>query len=184
MKRVIIACCLLVSLTVGIASYRFFGDPACPDAIIIRDMAERQSGRANPLPNCFPAHTMRLNEENNHASTGNLSDIPLMWADDEERRRLVALGEHIYAFHCAHCHGVDGQGNTPVALAEGMPSIAPFTDASYKQKNLSRLYASISQGQGNMPSFASKLSVKELWAATLHVRRLRDEQKSASETSQ
>ncbi len=184
MKRVVTACILFVLLTVVIAVYRFYFDSSRPDVILIRDMAERQSGKAKPLPAVSSARSPLPNDDNRSISTGKLSDIPLMWADDEERYRLVSLGKQIYAVHCAHCHGMGGQGNTPAALAQGMPSIAPFTDASYKQKNLSRFYASISRGQGNMPAFDSKLSVKELWALALHVRRLRDEQKPSSEASQ
>lgn len=184
MKRVITACCVLILLIVGIVVYRFYGDSSNPDVIMIRDMAERQSGKAIPLPSVSSVHTPRHYDEKQGISTGNLSDIPLLWADEDERHHLIGLGEQTYAIHCAHCHGTDGQGNTPAASAQGMPSIAPFSDSSYKQKNLSRFYASISRGQGNMPAFSSKLSVKEIWASALHVRRLRDEPNTASEASQ
>ena len=76
-----------------------------------------------------------------------------------------------YASKCASCHGRDGRGKT----TRGRLSHARnLTDAGW-QSNVTdeRLFNSISNGKGKMPSFKKKLSEDQIDALVRYVRQLK-----------
>ncbi len=179
MNRNLTACVLFACFAAGFSFWRFHGDKRQPGVRLIQDMASSQTGwTLPPQLHTLPQRSSLLDAD---APTGDLSDIPLIWSSPEERRRLSALGERMYSIHCAHCHGADGQGRTPVTDAVGMPQIASFGAESHTRRSLAGIYGIVSRGQGNMPAFAGVLSLRETWAAALHVRRLRDEREETDE---
>jgi mono/diheme cytochrome c family protein len=72
---------------------------------------------------------------------------------------------------CAKCHGKDGRAKGLISKAKGIRNL---TDAKW-QEDVSdeRLFNSISNGRGKMPSFKKKLSEADIDALVAYVRRLR-----------
>jgi cytochrome c6 len=76
-------------------------------------------------------------------------------------------GPALYGSKCAICHAKDGVG-TPSWRAKGQPD---FSNAEW-QKSVSdeQLAASIKDGKGKMPSFASRLTEEEIKSLVTQVR--------------
>lgn len=72
---------------------------------------------------------------------------------------------------CAKCHGKDGRAKGLISKAKGVRNL---TDAKW-QEDVSdeRLFNSISNGRGKMPSFKKKLSEADIEALVAYVRRLK-----------
>lgn len=82
----------------------------------------------------------------------------------------LAQGEAVWGEQCAACHGPDGAGAGPQAVAAGL-TMPDLTDASLtNSRSLSDWYTITSQGQGAMPGFADTLSEAEIWAAVTFAR--------------
>lgn len=177
MKNTLAATAGIVVFIAAVYMYRAHTDREWTNARLMRDMTAMQASRARTVPpRTRPQDSAFFDGSADAAATGELSDIPAVWASGAERKKLELLGQRVYAAHCAACHGIVGQGGTPVAKAEGMPAIVPFTDDKYAHAGLAQIYRSIARGQGNMPAYGGKLSIREIWTAALHVRRLRDGQ--------
>lgn len=77
----------------------------------------------------------------------------------------LAQGAAVWEEHCAACHGSDGAGAGPQAVAAGL-AMPDLTDGSFTaSRSLSDWYTVSSQGQGAMPGFGDVLSEEEIWAA-------------------
>ena len=77
----------------------------------------------------------------------------------------LAQGEAVWGEQCAACHGPDGAGAGPQAVAAGL-AVPDLTDAGLAaNRSLSDWYDVTSQGQGAMPGFVDTLSEMEIWAA-------------------
>lgn len=82
----------------------------------------------------------------------------------------VARGARLYVDNCASCHGVNGNGQGPLARGMTPPPIA-FTDRERaRQRSLFALYQVIGQGLDGtaMPSFA-QLPDEDRWALAFYV---------------
>ena len=76
-----------------------------------------------------------------------------------------------YDAKCAKCHGKDGRAKGLINKAKGVRNL---TDAKWQQDiSDERLFNSISNGRGKMPSFKKKLSEAEIDALVAYVRRLK-----------
>lgn len=86
-------------------------------------------------------------------------------SEDEVRR-----GEQVWAENCASCHGDQGAGDGPVAVANGwsLPDLSNLELAA--SRSLDDWYQLTSQGQGNMPAFAGTLAEEDIWAALEYAR--------------
>jgi len=77
----------------------------------------------------------------------------------------IAAGETIYETNCASCHGTDGSG--------AIPRAPDFSDAAaMATQSPQTLFDVVSQGQGEMPAFASQFSEEEVWKVVDYVRTL------------
>lgn len=77
----------------------------------------------------------------------------------------------LYAKNCATCHGKDGQAKTFKAKFNHARN---FTDAAWQQSvSDERLFNSISNGKGKMPTFGKKFSEGEINALVAFVRQLK-----------
>lgn len=80
---------------------------------------------------------------------------------------------HIF---CAVCHGERGNGVSVVASNMDDPKPPSLLAASIRALSAARLYAVISDGFGQMPSYASELSAADRWAVIAYVRALQRSQ--------
>ncbi|WP_338064264.1 cytochrome c [Herbaspirillum robiniae] len=75
----------------------------------------------------------------------------------------IVRGERIYQRQCIACHGADGKGNTPQALA--LPVAPPnLSSGLLWRRQDGDIYWSLRHGKGGMPAFADKLDVADSWA--------------------
>ena len=77
----------------------------------------------------------------------------------------------LFARNCAKCHGKDGRAKTFRGKLTGARNL---TDAEW-QANVSdeRLFNSITNGRGKMPSFGKKLTSAQIESLVAHVRSLK-----------
>jgi mono/diheme cytochrome c family protein len=77
----------------------------------------------------------------------------------------------LFARNCAKCHGKDGRAKTFRGKLAGARNL---TDADWQAKvSDERLFNSITNGRGKMPSFGKKLSSAQIESLVAHVRRLK-----------
>jgi cytochrome c6 len=77
----------------------------------------------------------------------------------------------LFAKNCATCHGKDGRAKTFKAKFNGARNL---TDAQWQESvSDERLFNSITNGRGKMPSFKKKFSSAEIESLVAHVRGLR-----------
>jgi cytochrome c553 len=90
-------------------------------------------------------------------------------------REAVEAGGKSFDIYCAACHGLRGDGVSPVARNLGVrapPSLLElpvYPDSHY--------YTVITEGFGVMPGYAEKLSVQQRWAVVAYVRALQASQR-------
>lgn len=87
---------------------------------------------------------------------------------------VLLTGEKYYGIHCLPCHGPNGQGDGKVILAlAGMPMPPSLTSEKItKQWSDGRIYHTITNGQGNMPQYRTKVSSDKRWAIIHYIRSL------------
>jgi mono/diheme cytochrome c family protein len=75
----------------------------------------------------------------------------------------IAAGKSIYEANCATCHANDG-----TAVAPGAPNFADA--AAMATQSPQAMFDVVSQGQSDMPAFASQLSEQERWQVVDYLR--------------
>jgi len=107
-----------------------------------------------------------------------VSDVPArLVAEAGGLGALLTRGQDRYNIYCAPCHGISGDGKGMVsrrALALGASGlVAPtFHDDRLRHIPDGQLYATITNGVRNMPSYAHNIPVKDRWAIVQYVRAL------------
>jgi mono/diheme cytochrome c family protein len=87
---------------------------------------------------------------------------------------LMQLGRKKFDIYCATCHGLLGDGVSPVASQMSLrppPSLLKLHNVGP-----SHLFQVISQGYGLMPSYAAELEPQDRWAVVVYVWALRRSQ--------
>jgi mono/diheme cytochrome c family protein len=106
------------------------------------------------------------------------------YRDDEGRRHegmdaLVLRGHERFNIYCAPCHGRAGDGLGMVFLRSRRPSVGfPYPqptslhEARVRHMPDGQLFATVSNGVRNMPSYAAQIPVNDRWAIVAYVRAL------------
>jgi mono/diheme cytochrome c family protein len=77
----------------------------------------------------------------------------------------------LYARMCARCHGADGRGDPEIRKT--MPNVRDFHDPAFRARaNSEAIVSIVMAGKGQMPAFASSLSLPKMQALSGYVRRL------------
>lgn len=103
------------------------------------------------------------------ASGEDLREFPVALTAD-----LLALGRKKFDIYCAVCHGLAGDGQSPVASQMSLrqpPSLHLLHNVVP-----GHLFQVISQGFGLMPAYAAQLEPRERWAVAAYVHALRRSQ--------
>lgn len=101
------------------------------------------------------------------AAAHTVGEIPLPVTAD-----LLALGGNRFAIFCAVCHGAGGYGGSVVAsnmVTDLPPSLRTPEMLAHEPAHV---YVVIRNGQGRMPSYATRLGVHERWAVVAYLREL------------
>lgn len=87
-------------------------------------------------------------------------------------RALLETGRERFETVCATCHGVLGDGVSPVAENMQLRPPRSLHDAEVRDATPGRIFRVASEGYGLMPSYAAWLTVEERWAVVAYVRAL------------
>jgi len=88
-----------------------------------------------------------------------------------DRDYAIARGRRVYDTYCMVCHGLQGQGNGPVAGRLGY--VPDLTQDMTVQRSDGYLYALIRHGRGIMPRYGDKIrDPRDRWNVVTYVRYL------------
>lgn len=98
-------------------------------------------------------------------------------ASPEAGHRLVGRGRERYGIYCAPCHGLAGDGRGVVwQRGQGgrytYPQPPTFHDERVRHMPDGQVFATITNGVRNMPSYAAQISPEDRWAIVSYVRAL------------
>lgn len=101
---------------------------------------------------------------------------------------MLARGRSRYEIYCVPCHDGIGQGNGLVKQRAVAGGAAAFVPPSFHQDRIrhmpdGQLFATISNGKGNMPPYAMQLPVNDRWAIVSYVRALQIAQPKGTEAT-
>ena len=84
---------------------------------------------------------------------------------------LMARGHDRFAIYCQPCHGALGDGNG-ITKQYGMGATPTYHDQRLRDMAEGEIFNTITNGKGNMLSYADKLLPEDRWAVILYVRAL------------
>ena len=135
-----------------------------------------------PLPEGVVSHERdvdsRISDGRLTDGTGYVLTIPTEVVDrGGGMSALLKRGQERYGIYCVPCHDATGNGNGVVkqrAIAAGAAAFVPpnFHDDKYRHMPDGQLYATISNGKGNMPPYAHSIPVQDRWTIVAYVRAL------------
>jgi mono/diheme cytochrome c family protein len=154
---------------------------ACADTTIV-DPMERQpkargfavnpffeDGRAMRTP---PAGTIPRERivQNPALTQGRVGDTDVTEFPLPLTRALLETGHRKFDIYCATCHGLTGDGRSPVAA--NMSLRLPPNLQERKGMAVGHYYQVVANGFGLMPGYAAELTVQERWAVVAYLRAL------------
>jgi mono/diheme cytochrome c family protein len=78
-------------------------------------------------------------------------------------------GADTFKAQCQVCHGVDGQGNTPVGKAMG---VHPYNDPDVRKLSNANLAVIVKNGKNKMPAFGGKLTDAQIKDLLIYIHTL------------
>jgi mono/diheme cytochrome c family protein len=87
-------------------------------------------------------------------------------------RALLEDGRKRFDVVCATCHGIRGDGNSAVSDKMALRRPRNLLDADVRSYVPGRVFQTIREGYGLMPSYAVQLSVRETWGVVAYLRAL------------
>ena len=94
----------------------------------------------------------------------------------ELTRALLDLGHRRFDIYCATCHGLTGDGRSPVSA--NMSLRLPPNLSERRGMAVGHYYQVVANGFGLMPGYAAELTVHERWAVVAYLRALQLSQKA------
>ncbi len=89
----------------------------------------------------------------------------------KDQARALKRGKVIFESICAACHGVSGDGQTPVTK-RGMPPPPTLMSDDMRARSDGRMFRTITVGEGNMASHANQVRRDERWLVIHYLRSL------------
>jgi mono/diheme cytochrome c family protein len=84
---------------------------------------------------------------------------------------FLERGKERYAIYCTPCHGAVGDGNG-ITKQYGMGATPTYHDDRLRKMAEGEIYNTITNGKGNMLSYADKIVPSDRWAIVAYVRAL------------
>ena len=84
---------------------------------------------------------------------------------------LIARGHERYNIYCTPCHGITGAGDGMI-VQRGFPKPPSFTSDRLMNAKAQLIYDVITNGKGNMYSYAERVPPPERWAIAAYIRAL------------
>lgn len=120
------------------------------------------------LPEAVPVGFERADEALNFGTLAGqqVTELPVELTAD-----VMQTGQKRFNEFCAPCHGMDGAGEGVIAL-EGFPQPASYHNDRLRAAPVGYIFQVISEGQGAMFSYASRITPEERWAIVAYIRAL------------
>jgi mono/diheme cytochrome c family protein len=125
-------------------------------------------------PNAVPVGFLR---EDNHLYAGLVDGEPAETLPFELTQDVLDEGQRQYQAFCAPCHGIAGYGDGVISL-EGFPRPASYHTAELRAQPVGHFFQVITNGVGNMYSYASRISPENRWAIAAYIRALQISQEA------
>ena len=103
--------------------------------------------------------------------TGKLNDTLIKKIPMDVTDELVKRGHERFNIYCIVCHGPTGNGDG-LAVAKGMAQPTSFHQARLKNIEDGHLFDVITNGRGQMKSYAKAVKPKDRWAIVAYIRYL------------
>lgn len=87
-------------------------------------------------------------------------------------RPLVEIGRQRFETFCAACHGVLGDGASVVAEKMALRKPPSLLEERIRNYPPGRIFQTVREGYGLMPSYAVQISIRDSWGVTAYVRAL------------
>ena len=84
---------------------------------------------------------------------------------------LIERGHQRYDIYCTPCHGLTGAADG-MLVQRGFPKPPPFTSVRLMRAKAQLFYDTISNGKGNMYSYADRVAPGDRWAIAAYIRAL------------
>jgi len=113
--------------------------------------------------------------DNEYFDTGRMGE---RWGDGipvEIDKEKMLRGQERYGLYCTVCHGAVGAGNG-IVTNYGLVGVASFQSKRLQAMPDGQIYDVITNGQGLMQPYASKLLPEDRWAIVAYVRALQRSQ--------
>jgi len=154
---------------------------ACGDTTLVDPMERQPKGRAFAANPFFedgramrppPAGTVPRERivQNPALTLGSVDGRDVAEIPVTLTRALLDLGHRKFDIYCATCHGLLGDGNSPVAANMSLRLPPNLHDRTGMAPG--HYYQVISNGFGLMPGYAAELNVQERWAVVAYLRAL------------
>lgn len=85
-------------------------------------------------------------------------------------------GKRHFENTCIACHGWNGKGDG-IAVHRGLKGVVSFHDDKYRSITPAKIVETITNGEGTMPSYARRLTLKERWLVAAYVKALQFSQR-------
>ena len=87
-------------------------------------------------------------------------------------RPMIEQGQRDFDRYCAACHGVLGDGQSVVADKMALRRPKNLTDQDVRDYPPGRVFQTVREGSGLMPSYAVQLSERDTWGVVAYVHAL------------
>ena len=165
----------------GLSALALLGAAACGDTTLFDPMERQPKGRPfaasaffedgramrTPPPGAVPRERLVQSRALTQGRSGDqdVTEIPIPLT-----RAVLALGRRKFDIYCATCHGILGDGHSPVA--EKMSLRPPPSLHERRGMKAGHYFQVASNGFGLMPGYAAELTVQERWAVVAYLRAL------------
>jgi mono/diheme cytochrome c family protein len=129
----------------------------------------------------IPANTVARGQlrENVAVATGLGADgLPVTEIPLPVNRELLVRGHQRFNVFCAPCHGQLGDGKGMI-VQRGFKQPVSFHDPRLRESAVGYFFNTMTEGFGQMPSYASQIPVEDRWAIAAFVRALQYSQNAS-----
>lgn len=106
---------------------------------------------------------------------GKAGDKPVDQFPFPVTREVIARGRDRYNIYCSPCHGLTGYGDG-VIVTRGLKNPPSYHTDALRDQPVGHFYNVITNGNGSMLSYASRIPVNDRWAIVAYIRVLQQSQ--------
>ena len=94
--------------------------------------------------------------------------------DSMQQEKNLAVGQELYGYYCAICHGNKGDGKGWLVQREKILGVPSYADAA-RNITVGTTYHTLQYGLNSMGSYASQMNNHEMWQVSEYVMTLKQD---------